>query len=150
MTKVKEYISKIVDKGSPADMHKLSCILEDLIDDMKEEHYDKYCEYKVKLYEILNGEKLTDELSKKWVAHMEPAGEHWTMEETTNAKNALMYSDVNNLDFYVVANMMYNDYYDIVKDDETLALRLARDWLKDTDAKDNKLYEYYKHIAEKM
>ena len=45
--------------------------------------------------------------------------------------------------------MTYNDYYNIVKDDEELALKFAYDWIKDEDAKDNKLYEYWKHVIKK-
>ena len=52
----------------------------------------------------------------------------------------------NDIDFYVVANMMYNDYYDLVKDNEELALKMAYMWLNDEDSVKDKLYEYYKHI----
>ena len=51
------------------------------------------------------------------------------------------------IDFYVVANMIYNDYFDLVRDNEELALKMAKDWLSDEDAKENKLYCYWKHIA---
>lgn len=54
--------------------------------------------------------------------------------------------NLNNIDFYVVANMMYNDYYDLVKEDEELALKLSYMWLNDEDSVKDKLYEYYKHI----
>lgn len=76
---------------------------------------------------------------------MQPIGIHWTIEETTNAMQSLGYN-FDSVDFFVVANMMYNDYYDLVKDDETLALKLVKDWLDDKDAKEDKLYCYWKHI----
>ena len=43
---------------------------------------------------------------------------------------------------------MYNDYFDLTKEDETLALRLAKDWLDDEDAKKDKLYCYWKYIVD--
>ena len=87
-------------------------------------------------------------MAEEWVSNMKPKHEHWTIEETTNAMQKMGYS-CDKIEFYVVANMTYNDYYNIVKDDEELALRLAYDWIKDEDAKDNKLYEYWKHIIKK-
>jgi hypothetical protein len=53
------------------------------------------------------------------------------------------------LEYWVVSNMMYNDYYNLVKDDEKLALQLAKDWLDDEDSVKCKLYEYWKHIVQK-
>jgi hypothetical protein len=44
---------------------------------------------------------------------------------------------------------MYNDYYNLVKENEPLALELAEDWLDDEDSKDCKLYEYWKHVIKK-
>ena len=57
--------------------------------------------------------------------------------------------NIDMVDFYVVANMMMNDYNDLLEEDEELALRMAYDWLNDEDAKDNKLYCYWKHIIKK-
>ena len=104
-----------------------------------------YKKYKSELYELAYGKKLTEDMAKKWVEEMKPVGQHWTMEETTNAMGSLGYG-FDTIDFYVVANMMYNDYNDLTKEDESLALKLAKDWLEDVDAKDNKLYCYWKHI----
>ena len=94
------------------------------------------------------GKKISEEMADKWVKEMQPVGLHWTMEETTNAMSSLGYN-FDKVDYFVVANMMYNDYYDLVKDDETLALKLAKDWLDDVDAKKDKLYCYWKHIVKK-
>ena len=55
--------------------------------------------------------------------------------------------NLDKIDFFVTSNMMKNDYHDLVRDDDELALKMAKDWLEDTDAVDNKLYEYWKYIA---
>lgn len=143
--KVREYIKKIVDNGKQEDMEELSNMLDDLICDLKEQKPKLYKKYKDELYEMANGKILNDEMAYKWVNNMKPEGEHWTIEETTNAMANLGYN-CNKIDFYVVANMMYNDYYNLVKDDEELALKMAYMWLDDEDAVKDKLYEYYKHI----
>ena len=142
---IRKYIEKIGEKRNVEDMETLGDMLADLIEDMKEEHYDLYKDYKLDLYEMAYGKKISEDMADKWVKEMKPVGIHWTMEETTNAMNNLGYS-FNEIDFYVVANMMYNDYYNLVKEDETLALKLASDWLNDEDAKEDKLYCYWKHV----
>ena len=143
--KIRDYINKIVINGKQDDMEELSNMLDDLICDLKEEKPKLYKKYKDELYEIANGKILNEEMAYKWVNNMKPVGEHWTIEETTNAMKQMGYN-LNNIDFYVVANMMYNDYYDLVKEDEELALKLSYMWLNDEDSVKGKLYEYYKYI----
>ena len=143
--KIREYIKKIIDNGKQEDMEELSEMLEDTIYKLKEIDPKCYKKYKMKLYEMAYGKVLTEEMAYNWVQEMKPKHEHWTMEETTNAMASLGYN-CNKIDYYVVANMMYNDYYNLVKDDEELALKMAYMWLDDEDAVKDKLYEYYRHI----
>ena len=142
---IRKYIEKIGEKRNVEDMEKLGDILSDIIYETKEAHPELYEKYKLELYEMAYGKKISEEMGEKWVKEMQPVGLHWTMEETTNAMQSLGYS-FNTVDFFIVANMMYNDYFDLVKDDETLALKLPKDWLDDKDAKEDKLYCYWKYI----
>lgn len=145
---IKKYIEKIGESKDTKKMDILGDMLEELIDSLKEAHHEEYEEYKNELYELAYGKKISKEIAEKWVMDMKPAGQHWTMDQTTNAMQNLDYN-FDPIDFYVVSNMMYNDYNNLVKDDETLALKLAYDWLKDEDAKEDKLYCYWKHIIKK-
>lgn len=142
---IRKYIEKIGENRKVEDMERLGDMLADIIEDTKESHPEIYKEYKMELYEMAYGKKINEEMAEKWVKEMKPAGLHWTIEETTDAMQSLGYT-FDKVDFYVVTNMMYNDYFDLVKDDEELALRLAKDWLDDVDAKEDKLYCYWKHI----
>ena len=142
---IRKYIEKIGENRNIEDMKKSGDMLAEIIYSTKESHPELYHKYKLELYEMAYGKKLNEEMADNWVKEMKPIGKHWTIEETTNAMSSLGYN-FDRIDFYVVANMMYNDYYDLVKDDETLALKLAKDWLEDEDAKENKLYCYWKHI----
>lgn len=146
--KIKEYIERIIENGKHEDMEKLSNMFDEVIIKMK--IYDEGCyeEYKDKLYEMAYGKTITSEMAYDWVNKMKPKGEYWTYEETTQAMQNMGYS-VDRVSFYIVANMMINDYYDLVKDNEELALKMAYDWLNDKDSKDNKLYRYLKHIAKR-
>ena len=145
---IKEYIDKIGTTKDTSKMEILGEMLEDLICDLKEAHYEEYEEYENELYELAYGKKVSREMAVEWVNSMKPVGEYWTIEQTTNAMQTLGYN-IDMVDFYVVANMMMNDYNDLLEEDEELALRMAYDWLNDEDAKDNKLYCYWKHIIKK-
>ena len=146
--KVKEYITTIVKNGKQEDMNKLSDMLEEVICKTKEHHPDIYEYYKTCLYEMAYGKKLNKTLAENWVKNMRPAGQHWTMEE---AETKMKSKDVKSslADFYIAINMMYNDYYKLVKDNEELAIDLAVNWLEDEDAVKDKMYEYYKYIAKR-
>ena len=96
-------------------MKKLGDMLSEINYENKESHPDIYKKYKMELYEIAYGKKISEEMGKKWVKEMKPEGEHWTIEQTTEAMQKMGYN-FDAIDFYVVANMMYNDYNDMVKD----------------------------------
>lgn len=146
--KIKSYIDKIVENGKQEDMDKLSSILVEIIYKMKEQHNELYEYYKTCLYEMAEGRVISEEMDHEWVEDMQPLGEYWTIEETNNAKKSLGYSD-KDLDYYVVANMIRNDYDDVLKDNEELALKMAHSWLNDVDTKEDKLYCYWKHIIKR-
>ena len=143
---IRKYIEKIGENRNIEDVKKLGDMLSEIIYSTKESHLDLYKKYKLELYELAYGKKLNQEMAEKWVKEMKPVGLHWTIEETTSAMQNLGFN-FDMIDFFVVANMMYNDYFDLVKDDETLALKLAKDWLNDEDSKENKLYCYWKYIV---
>lgn len=126
----------------------ISDIMDMLICNARDTDKELYDHVESLLYEMAYGKVLSEEMAEKWVKNMRPRGEHWIHEETTQAMHDLGYS-LDPTEFFVVANMMYNDYYELVKDNESLALELAEDWLEDEDAKECKLYEYWKHVIKK-
>ena len=146
---IKQYIEKISESKDTYKMNRLGEMLEELIYDLKDTRNDEYEEFKGELYELAYGKKISEEMAKKWVKDMKPIGEYWTMEKTTSVLQNSGYN-FSPIDFYVVANMMMNDYNDLTKEDEELAIEMAYDWLNDVDAKDNKLYCYWKHIVKKQ
>jgi hypothetical protein len=147
MSKIRKYLDDIIEKDNKEDMEKLSEIFEELMYHLKECNHKKYKKYKICLYEMAYGKKLTEEMAIEWINNMRPVGLHWTEEETTEVMNKMGYN-CDKLSYWVVSNMMYNDNYNIVKDDEELALKLAYYWLDDEDAVADKFYEYWKYIPD--
>lgn len=143
---IKEMLQRIIEKGNREDMYKLNDMLDELICDLKEQKPKLYEEYKNDLYELAYGKVITEEVANKWVDEMKPFGKHWTIEQTANAMQNFGYR-FDKIEFFIVANMIYNDYNDVVRDNEEMALKMAKDFLDDEDAKENKLYNYKKYIA---
>lgn len=127
---------------------KMIDIIDMLMCEVKETEPKLYQHIECELYESAYGKVISKEMADDWVKKMRPVGLHWTIDETNEAMRSLGYS-CDPIEFYVVANMMYNDYYNLVKDDESMALKLAYSWLKDEDSKDHKLYIYWKNIIKK-
>ena len=139
---IEEIIEKIVDNGRIEDMNELSDMLEDTIEMLEEYYPDKYKEYQVKLYEMAYGCVLNEEMAKEIVSKMQPYGEKWNIEKTSEIQRqyGLNFRDP---DFYVVINSAYNDYNDLFGDDTEKYVRFTNDFINDQDAKQDKVYLYY-------
>ena len=139
---IEEIIEKIVDNGRIEDMNELSDMLEDTIEMLEEYYPDKYKEYQVKLYEMAYGCVLNEEKAKEIVSKMQPYGEKWNIEKTSEIQRqyGLNFRDP---DFYVVINSAYNDYNDLFGDDTEKYVRFTNDFINDQDAKQDKVYLYY-------
>lgn len=141
----KKLIKDIVAKKDTETMYELECFVIDLIDEIKAKDRQRYKELEYKLYKIVYGEHLNEELAHKWVAKMEnkdgTKGEHWTYEQTSQYADKL-----NKCDFYVALNMVYSDFYN-PKFDLATYIELAKDWLNDKDVGDGKLLKYYMFVV---
>ena len=143
------YINKIIESNNDEKMEQLKDILVDTITYLKGTDYSKYKEIECKLYEIVEGKRLTEKKAKEWVESMKPAAK-WTMEDTTRVKEE-MRVDIPSVDFYVLMNMLYSDFGKSVGDDVETYVKLARDWYYDEDTKKDggeKLYCYWKMMKE--
>lgn len=138
------------DKMSPEEIikHIASAIDEDI---------DCSQEYK-ELYETAYGEKLSQEIITEWVKTMKITdgsedrhnGQKWTVDQCYEIGNKLGmdWNKHNKYEFYAVMNMEYSDKYKTAKKygleaDPMYFGSLAKDWLCDSDVKENKLYNYY-------
>lgn len=150
---IKESIAKIVSNGDERDMNKLSDMLDETIEMMKENDPEKYKKYKICLYEMANGEVLTNEMKEEWVRSMRPLAK-WTKEEIENVANQYELK-VPTMSAYVIMNMLYSDLKSSLgsgDDEESLQkyIQATNDWYFDEDAKksgETKLYNYWKYIV---
>lgn len=148
---INSYIEKIVNNGKPEDMEELSEILEDLMYIVKDYDEDCYEKYKMKLYEMAYGKVLTKEMAEDWVKDMKPMAK-WDYDTTTEVKKQVGITDIDDISFYVVMNMLYSDMKNILGDgdtDESISnyIEATKDWLHDEDIGKNKLYDYWKYVV---
>lgn len=142
----KTTITNIIQSNDMTKLKDLAYETIDILNCLEDLSEEDYAQHELNIYEILNGKKISEEIAVDWVENMKPYGTKWTLEETTRELRNKNWN-LEPIDFFVVANMMFNDYNDIVLDNVDLALELAKDWLKDSDVKENKLYNYYKYVV---
>lgn len=131
-------------------------------------HYGKHHEKPVKAggtFWMDNGdedEPLDRVTAERWVKSMEapdnqqhPRGGRWTMEETNKyaEKVGLPMDEQKRVEFYAIMNARYMDDGMVLKKfgltDPMVFACLAKAWLEDADAVEDKAAKYYKYIVKK-
>lgn len=141
MSLMEEY-AKVSDES---DMHHLTRVLDHLFCDLEEMHPEMYEKYmtKVKLSNkhIPWDRHQAEHAIKKMRNKDGTEGEHWTYEQTTEVLEKKGY-DHPAAEWYVAMNMCYSDYFspDFSTD---VYIRLACDFLNDSDAPSNKMKRYW-------
>ena len=141
----RKLIKAIVVKENHVDMQELECIVIDMMDEIKKKDKDLYKRIEYKLYKLVYGEHLNEELAYEWVNEMQnkdgTIGEHWGKSQTDQ-----YVGKYNEWDWYVAMNMMYSDYYN-PKFDTNTYIELAKDYLNDKDVGEGKLLRYYMYVV---
>lgn len=141
----RELIPKIIEEGKPEHMKCMEHVMIEMIDCLKIVDHDLYERVEHKLYKMVYGEHLSRKLADEWVSKMKnkdgTEGGHWTYEQTLQYAN-----DFDKNDWYAAMNMAYSDHYS-PRFDLTTYVELAKDFIKDKDAKDGKLLNYYLYVV---
>lgn len=147
MNSFKEIVYKYGRDGKTESMEKLTEMVDDFVEEVKEKHYDKVEDFLIQVDLLLNPH-FTKYSAHYVVSKFEnkdgSIGEHWSRETTDKVLESKGY-DFNPCDWYYVLNMMYSDYYKSGRSDETY-IELAYDFLSDKDAPKDKAKRYYKSL----
>lgn len=140
---VKSYVEKIIASDNQEKKDKLINTICDMMEEL-----DKECreDYEVEIYEIWEGKVLNEEKAKMLIDAMKPNGQKWTLEETNGVKAQFGYNDIRPVDFWIVMNSAWNDFYDLFKDNIEYYAKYSYDFIKDEDAVDDKVYYYFTMI----
>ena len=140
------YMEKILADGKHEGMVELRKVFDKAMYHMKEVDKDEYEHLEMCLYKAAYGKVLTEEMAREIIMEMRPYGMHWTMEQTKAVQAQHGLSDIKPCDFWVVMNGAYNDYHDIFEEDLDMYVKYAKDFIKDEDAKEGKVFTYFTSI----
>lgn len=139
-----DYIDMIIGSDNREKMESLRELYKETLDYIKATDLQKYREIECSLYEIIEGKKLNEEKAKRWVSEMKPSAK-WSMEDVKGLK-----TDIPLIDFYVLMNMMYTDYHEVLGDEVDKYVKMSEAWYYDPDTSkkgSEKLYCYWKNIV---
>lgn len=140
---IEKIIQKIVDDGNVEYMHELSDILEDTLEIVQKYDNDCYKKNEMKLYVMAYGKNINKEMAEKIVHEMKPYGQRWSIEETQQIQEQYGMTDINPIDFYIVANQGFNDYNNLYKENIEMYVTYVDDFVNDIDGKPNKVFWYF-------
>ena len=148
---VKGYITKIINEGSPEEMETLRDLFEESLDDLRKYSEEDYKDIEMCLYEMAHGKTLTKEMAEEWVNNMMPPSK-WDFATTSTVRKQQNITDIDEVSFYVVMNMLYSDMSNVLGDGDSAAsvanyVQATKDWLMDEDVAEDKLYNYWKYVA---
>ena len=116
-------------------------------------------EKKLERHERMYGPHFNEECALKAVAKMQNEdgtnGQHWSVSESVALANRYGVSfntdKYNKYDWYVALNMVYSDYYQLVRNNQIsdttkFFVELAKYWLKDKDVDEGKMWYYFKYV----
>lgn len=146
MNHIKEYIKKIVEDGDRSEMEELSNLLDEVICVIKDYDKELYKEYEMCLYKMAYGDVLNKEMAEEIVFNMQPYQMKWSLEQTREVQEQYGLDSLRDIDFWIVMNSAYNDYRDIFGDNLEMYAKYSKDFIKDEDAKQGKVFKYFTTI----
>lgn len=127
------------------DMLEYKEVMEEIMEDMEKHYPALYKDTISKLEKIAYSIPL--DKAKEKVINMKPFGEHWTYEGVKDFIEAKgIYGKC--IEYYLVMNMSYNDYYDVAtnfghQSDAEFYFELANAFINDVDGGKYKVEKYF-------
>lgn len=148
----KEIIKKNWKSGSEEVMNKSVELVEELLEEMKEAHKDRYWLFMRKQQGLISGGHYDEDFARYDVSKMyhidkqgrRVEGEHWSVSQAKEVMQSNGISAPNNeYDVYVALNAFWHDLSNVEEDDEIVKLAVAF-WFKDADfsSKKGKIWWY--------
>lgn len=152
---IRDCIQKIAEDGDIKEMIKLSEILVDLMEIIKQYDEEAYKRYEMHIYKMAYGTVLSRQMAEEIVSKMKPYGKRWNIEETNQVQEQYGLDNIRPVDFFVVMNSKFNDSRDTVEkfakneqEELDMYISLTRDFIMDEDAKPDKVFLYFTTIGE--
>lgn len=124
---------------------RICCLFAEMMEKLERENPSMYRKAINDMEEIAYAISKDD--AERIVRNMSPKGQYWTYTDITNLLKSKGIEG-HDTDYYLVMNMVYNDYYRTaslygVQKDVEFYFSLARDLIEDADAKPHKIAKYF-------
>ena len=130
---------------SRVDREDLEDIICDMMEDMKKHNLQIYDKYNDILEDIMY--EIGEEEAIEIVHSFKPYEEAFSMDKVKEILHRQGKSDVNCIDYYLVMNMIYNDYKTFAEmkrmDVQDFCLEMSKLFIEDTDAPKHKVSRYF-------
>ena len=135
---------------SRVDREDLEDIICDMMEDMKKHNLQIYDKYNDILEDIMY--EIGEEEAIEIVHSFKPYGEAFSMDKVKDILHRHGKSDANCIDYYLVMNMIYNDYKTFAEmkrmDVQDFCLEMSKLFIEDTDAPKHKVSRYFSMYIE--
>nr|DAL65629.1 MAG TPA_asm: hypothetical protein [Caudoviricetes sp.] len=149
----KEIVKKNWNSGNKEIMHKSVDMIADLLEEIKEEHPEKYWLFIRQQQGLMSSGHYNEEFARYDVEKMwhlskdgkKHEGEHWTIKQAKQVmQNYNLASPINEYDVYVALNAFWHDLECVIPDEDTLIEAAVAFWFKDCDFDEhNKVWRYF-------
>lgn len=145
---IKEYITNILTSTDEKKRSEFAEYVDCLIKKIDKNETEEMTRW---LYEISEGKKLNEKRAEELINNMKPYGQKWTLSDTEGVRISMgeEYADIRPVDFWIVMNSAYNDYHDVFNDTVEYYAKFSKDFIKDEDAVEDKVYYYFSMIPKK-
>lgn len=130
---------------SRVDREDLEDIICDMMEDVKKHNLQIYDKYNDILEDIMY--EIGEEEAIEIVHSFKPYGEAFSMDKVKEILHRQGKSDANCIDYYLVMNMIYNDYKTFAEmkrmDVQDFCLEMSKLFIEDTDAPKHKVSRYF-------
>lgn len=140
-------MEKIIKDGKKEGMEILADVFDKAMRHLEEYDEEEYKELELCLHKGAYGKILSEDMAKDIIVEMKPYGMKWTLMQTKEVQKQYNLLDIRDVDFWIVMNMAYNDYHEIFEENLDMYVKYAKNFIKDEDAKEGKVFEYFTRIV---
>ncbi|PWM78692.1 MAG: hypothetical protein DBY32_04215 [Phascolarctobacterium sp.] len=135
----KEFIKAV--SGNAEKEEELKEIVCDAVEKIKHYCPEEFWATVYKMHCVAYGPHFDEKLARMAVGKMRnvdgSAGEHWTIEQTSQIAD--QYGIVHKADWYYVMNMLYSDFAQVIGNDSNTYAKMAKAYMQDPDAPEGKV-----------
>lgn len=142
MGKYYELVSKAMDNGAGCEAWQVA---EEIMDEVARRDPNLYDELIAKMEHLAY--RIPKDEAERIVRNMRPKGQYWSLQQIREYLKTKGITE-NCVNWYLVMNMVYNDFYDTARtfglqSDVEFFFSLAKDFIEDPDAKPMKVEKYF-------